>query len=224
MTIIKKTMAQKVAAYVKSKKGLGHKFEGTERILKNFARFADYYYPGKPLTIHLAVEWVATAPHLKSTTKLSRYSAVRGLALYLKLDDPKTELIPKNIYTAWFRRITPYIYTDHEISLLMNTDPKTPQGEFDTLTRKTILGLLVSTGMRIREVLELKKKDVNLEKGIITVRQFKKVPLRLIPVSDSVLEKLKEYATKRDSIHVKEKDDTFFMNVKGKHVTQTVNA
>lgn len=211
-------MAQKVDAYVKSKRGLGCQFKGTEAVLKNFARFADYNYPGKPLTIHLAVEWMASAPHLKSTSKLGHYSAVRGLAQYLKLDDPRTELIPKNIYTAWFRRMTPYIYTDREISLLMNTDPKTPQGEFDTLTRKTILGLLISTGMRIREVLELKKKDVNLKKGVITVRQFKKVPLRLIPVSNSVLQKLEEYASKRDSLRAKEKDDTFFLNAKGKFV------
>ena len=211
-------MAQKVDAYVKSKRGLGCKFKGAEMSLKKFARFADYHYPGKPLTIQLAVEWVATTPHLKSTTKLGRYSDLRGLAQYLKLDDSKTELIPKNIYTSWFRRMTPYIYTDREISLLMNTDPEKPQGEFDTLTRKTIFGLLVSTGMRIQEVLDLKKKDVNLKKGIIAVRQFKKVPLRLLPVSDSVLEKLEEYARRRDGLQVRGKDDTFFLNSKGKFV------
>ena len=211
-------MAQNVDSYVKSKRGLGCKFKGTETILKNFARFADYNYPGKPLTIQLAVEWVATAPHLKPSTKLARYSAVRGLAQYLKLDDPKTELIPKNIYTVWFRRMTPYIYTDREIALLMNTDPKIPQGEFDTLTRKTILGLLISTGMRIQETLDLKKNDVDLKKGIIKIRQFKKVPLRLIPISNSVLVKLEEYKRERNSLRAKKKDDTFFLNSKGKFV------
>lgn len=221
MTRIRKTMAQNVDAYVKSKMGLGCQFKGTEGILKMFARFADYHYPGKPLTIHLAVEWVATAPHLKPSTKQTRYSALRGLAQYLKLDNPKTELIPKNVYTAWFRRMTPYIYTDREISLLLNADPSKPQGKFDTLTRKTIIGLLASTGMRIGEVLDLKKADVSLKKGIITVRQFKKVPLRLIPVSESVLKKLKEYAGKRDSLRVKDKDDTFFLNGKGKSVKYT---
>ena len=211
-------MLNKVEAYVKHKKSTGVKFDNETYTLRSFARYADCHYPGKPLTINLALQWVAKSPHLAPTTRLAHYSVLRGLARYLKLNDVKTELIPKNIYTAWFKRMTPYIYSEQEISIIMTTSPGECTNKFNALTQKTIIGLLYSTGMRIGEVLALRKNDVDLKNGIITVRQFKKMPMRLIPVSESVLAKLTEYDRKRKELRVSPKDGSFFLTAKGRTV------
>ena len=211
-------MLSKVKRYINYKKKLGCKFEGVGDTLRNFARYADANFPGEPVTIKLVLQWVKTKPYLKPMTKLAHFSAVRGLAQYLRLDDPKTELIPKNIYTAWFRRMTPYVYSDQEIAKIMSTNPGPHTNQFNVLTQKTVVGLLACTGMRIGEALALKKRDVNLEKGVITIRQFKKMPMRLLPINDSVLVKLKEYASQRDELVSGRKDINFFLTPKGKAV------
>jgi len=209
------SMLTKVKEYINYKRKLGFKFESEEQTLRNFARYADANFPREPVTIMLVLLWVKTKPHLKPITKLSHFSAVRGLAQYLRLDDPKTELIPKNIYTAWFRRMTPYVYSDQEIAKIMSTDPGPRTNQFDTLTQRTMVGLLLCTGMRIGEALALRKRDVDLEKGVITIRQFKKMPMRLLPINDTVLEKLKGYDSKREKLVSGRKDKNFFLTSNG---------
>ena len=216
---IENRMLNKVEAYVKHKNSTGIKFDGFAYTLRSFAKYADRHYPGKPLTISLALQWVAKSPHLAPATRLAYYSALRGFAKYLKLNDAKTELIPKNIYTAWFKRVTPYIYSEQEISIIMTTSSSECTNKFNTLTQKTVVGLLYSTGMRIGEVLALRKNDVDLKNGIITVRQFKKMPMRLIPVSESVLAKLVEYDRKRRELRASSKDGSFFLTTKGRTVS-----
>jgi len=73
--------------------------------------------------------------------------------------------------------------------------------------------------MRIGEALVLQKNDVDLKTGIITVRQFKKMPMRLIPVSPSTLEKLTAYHDERSSLRVQCKESAFFLNRHGRYVT-----
>ncbi len=75
--------------------------------------------------------------------------------------------------------------------------------------------LLVCTGMRIGEVVALKEKDVDLESGIITIKQFKKMPKRLIPVSDSVKIKLAEYRDAQQKLLSFSKTDAFFKTADG---------
>jgi len=48
----------------------------------------------------------------------------------------------------------------------------------------TILLLLATTGMRISEALQLNLKDVDLDRGVLFVRQSKFRKSRLIPASE----------------------------------------
>jgi len=61
---------------------------------------------------------------------------------------------------------------------------------------KTILTTLFYTGMRISECVNLKLKDVDLENGVITVRNTKNKRDRQIPVHKKLLPVLKEYCVK----------------------------
>jgi integrase len=73
--------------------------------------------------------------------------------------------------------------------------------------------------MRIGEALALQIGDVDLQSGIITVRQFKKMPMRLIPTSLSVLDKLAKYAEERNAQHETSAKAAFFVNSKGKAIS-----
>ena len=59
-----------------------------------------------------------------------------------------------------------------------------------------IFRLLYSCGFRLNEVLNLRVGDVDLEKGVITVRQAKFGKDRLVPPALDIVERLRIYAQK----------------------------
>jgi integrase len=64
----------------------------------------------------------------------------------------------------------------------------------------TLLLLLATTGMRISEALQLNLKDVDLDGGVLFVRQSKFKKSRLIPVSEGTRVFLRQYLQRRLSV------------------------
>ncbi|VDN47332.1 conserved protein of unknown function [Petrocella atlantisensis] len=64
------------------------------------------------------------------------------------------------------------------------------------LALPVIFRILYGCGLRVSEVVHLKYKDVNLEDGILTIREAKTDKDRLIPLSDSVNQSCIDYAEK----------------------------
>jgi integrase len=84
----------------------------------------------------------------------------------------------------------------------------------------TIIGLLACTGMRIGEVLALKNSDVDLVQNVITVRQSKNLPMRLVPISDSASSHLRQYRKAHDQRFGRSDDsDAFMRSLRGGHVS-----
>ena len=74
-----------------------------------------------------------------------------------------------------------------------------------------IFRLLYACGFRLNEVLNLRVGDVDLEKGVITVRQAKFGKDRLVPPALDVVERLRIYAQKLEKeVLEKRQDDSFF--------------
>ena len=64
-------------------------------------------------------------------------------------------------------------------------------------TYYTFFGLLACTGLRISEALGLRRDEVDLKQGILTVKESKRRRFRLVPVHPSALRPLEEYSVKR---------------------------
>ena len=77
------------------------------------------------------------------------------------------------------------------------------------LTYTTLIGLLTSTGLRPGEALALGRSDVDLENGILAIRQTKFGKSRFVPVSDSTRAALQEYAKQRDTLQSEPPDGRF---------------
>ena len=94
-----------------------------------------------------------------------------------------------------------YLYRDTEIAELIAA----AQGLAGTtglrpLTYATMLGLLSVTGMRVSEVLNLHRDDVDLTHGVLTVRDSKFRKSRYLPVHESTTQALSRYAGRRDRL------------------------
>lgn len=76
-------------------------------------------------------------------------------------------------------------------------------------TRKSriIVQLLYSTGMRVSELVNLKKDDLNLQERIVIVRKGKGKKDRIVILPEKLIDELKEYMEKnKDNIYLLSKD------------------
>jgi integrase len=86
------------------------------------------------------------------------------------------------------------------------------------LTYTTLIGLLASTGLRPGEALALDKSDVDLENGILSIRQTKFGKSRFVPLDPSTCEALRQYAGRRDAVCVQPRSAAFLLTERGKRV------
>jgi len=113
--------------------------------------------------------------------------------------DPATEIPPPGLIPApSSHRIVPYIYTEHDITRLL-----TAAGRLHSAHRadtyQTLIGLVAVTGMRAGETVRLDRDDVDLEQGLLTIRNSKYGKSRQIPVHPSTVDALADYARRRDA-------------------------
>jgi integrase len=116
-----------------------------------------------------------------------------------------------------YRRPEPYIYSEQEIAGLLHAcNNLTPREGLRPQTYKTIFALLAVTGLRISEALKLKRDDVDLVQGVLTVCETKFRKSRLVPIHDTTRQALHRYADRRDRYLSTLKAKTFFLSESGR--------
>lgn len=186
-----------VADYVALRRSLGFKFFGPEQRLKGFVRFMTER-KATVITYALALEW-ATLPPDKRASWALRFSDVRGLSQYLRSREPRTAVLPTRVL-PFSKRTKPYLYSDVEIDQLLAAAFALPPAKaLRRWTYHCLFGLLIVTGMRIGEAMALKRGDVDLEQGILTIHGTKFGKSRLVPLHPTTTAMLRRYAKRRDA-------------------------
>src|SRR6516225_6711936 len=182
--------------YVNMRQELGYKYQHQTRRLADFVSFMETRKV-KTITTKLALAW-ATLPPGRHASWALRLTDVRGFAQHVAHIDPKTEVPPAGILPR-AARARPYVYSDAEIDALLRAALALPPA--DGLRRWTyhyLFGLIVVTGMRVSEAIGLRRCDVDLEQGLLTVRQTKFDKSRLLPLHPTTRAALSCYAKRRD--------------------------
>jgi integrase len=224
MTTTTSTMMKKIEHYLTHRRSAGYRIKTDGYLLQSFARYADLHAPGEPLTVDLALRW-ATAPEgTQRVYHAKRLDALRTFARYLTAFDPRTEIPPQRLLGPSFMRVPPHIYTPQEIAALIHESltyqPALRRDPLTGLRNATIIGLLACTGLRIGEVLALKNSDVDLDQGLITVRQSKNLPMRLVPITGCAASHLRRYREARDQRFGRSGDsEAFIRSPRGGHVS-----
>ena len=96
------------------------------------------------------------------------------------------------------RRLAPHVYTDGEVTdLLAAAGRLSPKGTLRPVTYRALFGLIAATGLRVSEALRLQCADVDLDAGMLTVRQTKFAKSRLVPLHPTTVRALKQYLALR---------------------------
>jgi len=191
--------------------GLGFDVEALRWRLRDFARFADRIGHQGAITVDLAVRWALSSRPGDPVRAERRLGAVRVLARHRAAFDPLTEIPPAGLLGGVPRRTQPHIYSGAEISaLLAECNLLRPRDGLRPTTYVAFFSLLASTGLRLSEARRLERRDVNLAKGLLTVRAGKFRKARLVPLHATGMQALARYAAQRDAFRDVPRSEFFF--------------
>ena len=203
--------------YLKVRRALGFKLRNSGGLLKGFVTYAERE-GASSITTELALRWAMEQKKCQPTQWANRFALVRRFARYVSTLDPRTEIPPQGLLPYRPRRIQPYLYIDEEIAHLIQAAKKLPSRlGLRAATYATLFGLLAVTGMRMSEPLALDRDDVDLVRGILTVRRTKFGKSRIVPVHASTREALRRYRAVRDRICPRAQ--RFFVSERGTRLT-----
>ena len=155
-----------------------------------------------------------------SDKKYSIYSVVRKISsiksFYNYLSEESIYEINLNIERPKFYKKLPQVLSIDEVDKLLDIKLETP---YD-YRNKAMLELMYATGLRVSELINLTKLNIDLDKQI--VRCFGKGNKeRIIPIGKTAIKYLKIYLDEyRDSLTKKTLCDNLFLNNHGKKLTR----
>lgn len=185
--------------HVELKQAVGYKYDSEIDHFKRFDRFTLEKYPhATSLTKEIVLEWCSKKTYEAQANQCSRASIIRQFGKYLDSIGEKAYVLPKGYYPTE-RQYVPYIYTNDElISFFAETDKcrYCNQCPYRHLIMPILFRMIYMCGLRVSEARLLKVADVDLENGVLTIHHSKEDNSRLVPMSDSLIDRCRHYSKK----------------------------
>ena len=202
--------------FLQEKHACGYAYREQTRILRDLDKLlvqkglATHEIPGS-----MAREWIAKKPHESAGTQQLRMSLVRQFSRFL-LRLGYSAYVPDSTLAARNRStFVPRMLTDEELrKFFREVDALEPtaRSPWRHLMMPEVFRLLYGCGFRVGEVLKLRVRDVDLNQGVITVRQGKGRKDRLVPPALALVDRLRKYAARFEN---RPPDAAFFPGAKG---------
>jgi integrase len=184
-----------------------------------FARFGDESGHRGPLSTEIALRWARLPEQATRRYQARRLELVRGLAEYLAPREPGTEVPPRGLLGSSRSCRRAFIFSEAEtVGLIEAARSLAPADGLRPRAYATLIGLMACTGLRITEALTLQAGDVDLDAGVLTVRQTKFHKSRLVPLHPSATRSLRDYAAARARHRPAPRDTTFFVSDAGRRL------
>jgi integrase/recombinase XerD len=211
-------LGEALADYLRIRRRLGFEMPQDGRLLQGLVEFLERA-GAQRVTTELALRWARTPADAHPHRWRQRLSVARGFARHLATIDPASEVPSKDLVPATRPRIAPYVYTDAEIAALMAAARRL-RPPLRAARHETLIGLLAVTGMRPGEALALDRQDVDLRHGVLHVRAGKQKRQREVPLHESTISALREYARRRDARFPTPSTPAFFISARGRRMAR----
>ena len=205
---------REIDRYLTVRRRLGADLSTDERILRRFATFADRD-DAQYVNTSLIMRCLESLPSASPGTRATRFRVARQFAEWPHGLDPTHEAPPRGLVPGRVRRTHPYFYREAEIVAIIEHARTLPSVYgMRGLTCSTLFGLIAVTGFRISEALGLDPADLDVDSGVLHVRQGKLGKERRLPLDQSVVQRLESYCRKRDRL-LGRRPEAFFVTCEG---------
>lgn len=194
-------MGKFLQGHVALMRSLGYRYHTQAERFLRFDRFLQgrSELEGKP-PASLLKHWASAYPSLTHAWQCEELG--RDLAKAWNHVAPDTAVPRRDRYLKREieqRQRRPYIYTENEIQLLMETalEFPSPRAPLRPHTLYMMLVLAYCAGLRIGEIVHLDLGDVDLHDGTVAIRDTKFFKSRTLPLASSVVTALEEFLNAR---------------------------
>lgn len=190
--------ANNIAAYLKYKRQLGKRYETEEYDLRLFDRFlCKQGVAGRQqVTNVVIVEFLNSRPRHTSRSYNGLLGSVRRFFSWLVTQ----ELISSSPVSVQPKRRgvsrRPFILNSTQVERLLDATAElktTKNAPRRGHTYRMIFALLYTLGLRVSEAINLRRKDVDFERNILTIRESKFSKTRLVPFGPNLAVRLNTY-------------------------------
>ncbi len=208
------TLSALTLQYVAYKQGMGMRFHTEARTLRSFCRnLGDTAFeeiPAERVHAYIAGSGPVTRFWHRKYEVLHgfyRFAIARG---YIACS-PLPQIVPKP------PEFVPHIFSHEELQRLLDasTHCESPRSKLQPHTWRMLLLLLYGAALRISEALSLTLADVDVEAGILTIRETKFYKTRLVPISSALTSSLKVYMAQRAREYLTKPDAALFLTRSG---------
>jgi integrase/recombinase XerD len=208
-------LGEHVDDYLRFRRALGFKLERHGQLLPQLVAYLEAA-GANTVSSELAISWARLPASAHPRHWAARLAVARGFAAYLQTIDPATEIPPADVFAVRYQRPTPYLWSPQDICQLLEAArglrPPLKAASFEAL-----FGLLAVSGMRVGEAVALEVDDVDLNDGVITIREqvAKLERARLVPLHPTTVDALDRYARTRARLCPKPRSRAFFLSATG---------
>ncbi len=207
--------------YVELKQAVGYKYNTEAGRLKCFSTLTLENYPqATALTKEMVLDWCKKRSYETQANHNSRTSIIRQFAKYLDSIGINAYIMPTGRYPK-VKQYVPYIYTIEELTKFFAQTEKcrySCECPSRHLIMPVIFRMIYMCGLRVTEATLLKVADVDLENGVLTINQSKKDNSRLVPMSDSLTQRCRDFSK---IVHPDSNaEDYYFPALDGKPMTR----
>ena len=206
-------LRQALDDYLTMRRGLGYKLERGEKLLAQFLAYLDEV-GADSVTVEDALAWARLPASADPSWWSQRLSVVRGFAAYLHTLDPAAEVPAAELLPWRRRRATPYLYTDAQIAALIAACASL-RFPLRVATYGTLLGRLAISGLRVGEAIRLDRGDLDLERGLLLVRDGKFGKSRELPLHATAVRALRGYLRRRQRLQPRPQAEALFVSLAG---------
>ena len=186
-----RTLPDAIAALVAEKRAVGYRYNAEARVLARFEEFSRREFPESDTLTEASVQaWIAAARRrqVQPATLQGLAAPVRELARWLGRHGETAYLLPRAALPRPARYV-PHIYTDQQLAALFaQTDRCHYCAEVPLrhLVMPVLFRTIYACGLRCSEARLLRVADVDIDIGVLQIRDAKGGKDRQVPASEPV--------------------------------------
>lgn len=209
-------MAVSLRRYLESRRALGRIYKLEEGALRDWDHFVCLHF-GSAREVHAPMfqRWAESMPDLHPTVRRNRMRIVRNFLLYRARHHPLTYIPDLATFPKpGAPQRSPRLVSPAEMArILATTAHLSPTGQNPLRADMVRLGLILlfCCGLRRREVVRLRLRDVDLQENFLRIEETKFHKSRLVPLSDSVADELRRYLALCRAQGSKTESETFLL-------------